>query len=1461
MFVAPSVSDLQEALPQFEILEILGQGGMGAVYKALQPRLNRHVAIKLLPPLLGPDEHNYTARFEGEAQAMARMNHPNIVTVHDFGETDGGLHYIVMEAVDGSDLHSLIHGAELKKEHVLSWIPQICSALQYAHEHGLVHRDIKPANILISKDGEAKVVDFGLAKLVDHKAKKITQLTRPDVAMGTADYAAPEAMEPGAEVDNRADIYSLGVLFYEMLTGKVPRGAWKPPSKLNKDVDSRFDAIIVKAMQPNADDRYQSVAQISQALAEIQRSPQVAVSGAKKLAMGVQPTIAVVHGPKTSQPIPPERSGSSMGAWIAISVAIVGVLVGGFLVLGGSGDDDRRGQVRDKGKDKGKDKGGQQLLVNKGKDKGKGKGKGTEPRPPKVKPATPPPDPLKEQPLPATAVPDPLPDGFANAFADLNVKRAGYVGAWRLQRKMVECRAEGGQYPQLEIPTELSKVYQINAAFHRSSGDGDIVIVVPVGEGRYAPIHYCAFNGQFAGIAGIDRRPLNNAGNPTRQPSSIENGRVQRTKIYVQTAGEGVTIGVDLDGKKLFDWSGQLQQLPADDTWKPRDPSKILVGATDAATFLNVHVDPGEGAPTSPAPPVDSLKSIGGEWVNLLQDLDIELATIAGEWVLASDTLRRGEADIRYTRLEFPQQPGPNYDLEFTLQIRRRVEDVQVNLPIGNQVGAFHLAAYGEFTGLAPIERLDLRSPQNPTRQPAPIEVGETHQVSIQVRKKGEEATIRATVDGIQTLDWTGQSSQLGPNPNWEPRNPKLVSFGSVVPAVFSNVRMRSDAPPGPAPIPSDWENLLTNFDVKTAAVAGAWSVDGETLVRETSQEDYPRVEFPRIPGADYDLAFTVKLTESLQNVAIKLPVAGEIGVLHLAGSSTFVSAIAPLDGLLLSGNANPTILPTKLQNGQNHRVSIQVRASGDPITIQASIDGAPIVDWAGSASSLGAHVDWASRDDNLIAIGASAPSVFSKLQLRSGPPRQPTELELKLIEIAESHEARISADTADAFTAAVATLNQSYRGALEKILAGTDANAVTYARSELVRIEQNRPIEADDPADMPASVTMLRAVYRREIAKRELARDVKALPIIREQLLATEALKTDRGPAEVKRIQVSAVEPLLIRISEIEKNAAIAGMTISQAPTTATPPQATSALKRLTIPLPMPEKTGAVVAWDRTDANRREGMGRVPGGLSQKAIAIGGNAELAAAIKENGRVEVWGTYEYGIPEQDIKSLDDAVRVEVGSSSSMLHISTLDREGNVRIVSSGWTDATTFEAQAHSLKRVVDIVTNAGGGLALHDDGKVSVWGDWIMPTSPLEKAVKLYRAPFLDLALLEDGSVVAWNENSSSFPAAAGKIRDIALGSQSDQIGGVLTLVDGSYQAFGAFAPWQADLTTLADSSQIRKVVGGYYAFAVEIGTGLDYEWRFFGQGIEKELSADEARGCSNLVIGREYIVGFRPS
>ncbi len=268
-FVPPTPAELAPHFPDLEILELVGRGGMGVVYKARQKRLDRLVALKILAPKIGQDPA-FAERFAREARAMAMLSHPHVVAVHDFGQTDG-LYYFLMEFVDGVNLRRLLDTGKLVPEEALAIVPQICEALQYAHDHGVVHRDIKPENLLLDKEGRVKIADFGIAKLVGKETKDLT-LTGAGQIMGTLQYMAPEQIEHPLQVDHRADIYSLGVVFYQMLTGELPIGRFSPPSK-KVQIDVRLDEVVLRALEKEPERRYQQASEIKTQVESIVTSP------------------------------------------------------------------------------------------------------------------------------------------------------------------------------------------------------------------------------------------------------------------------------------------------------------------------------------------------------------------------------------------------------------------------------------------------------------------------------------------------------------------------------------------------------------------------------------------------------------------------------------------------------------------------------------------------------------------------------------------------------------------------------------------------------------------------------------------------------------------------------------------------------------------------------------------------------------------------------------------------------------------------------------------------------------------------------------------------------------------------------------------------------------------------------------------------------------------------------------
>jgi hypothetical protein len=359
-FIPPTVEELAVKFPQLEIIELIGQGGMGAVYKARQKELDRIVALKILPPDIGQDTA-FAERFTREAKALAKLNHPGIVTLYEFGRADlpvspnlgtaqqhsspDQLYYFLMEFVDGVNLRQLLHNGRISAREALAIVPQICDALQFAHDQGIVHRDIKPENILLDRRGRVKVADFGLAKIIEPGRADLPvspeigaeQQHAPTGVMGTPQYMSPEQIQAPGDVDHRADIYALGVVFYQMLTGELPGKKIEPPSK-KVSIDVRLDEIVLRALEKKPERRYQQAIILKtqvETIAQTEKSEignrksemptrfsGTAIAGAVCLAVSILPLIwfvtAIRQMTQTAVPMTHDTS------WLNILMSIAG---------------------------------------------------------------------------------------------------------------------------------------------------------------------------------------------------------------------------------------------------------------------------------------------------------------------------------------------------------------------------------------------------------------------------------------------------------------------------------------------------------------------------------------------------------------------------------------------------------------------------------------------------------------------------------------------------------------------------------------------------------------------------------------------------------------------------------------------------------------------------------------------------------------------------------------------------------------------------------------------------------------------------------------------------------------------------------------------------------------------------------------------------------------------------------
>ena len=753
----PTPQHLQEMLPAYEVLSIIGQGGMGAVYKGRQKSLDRIIAIKILPPEAGAGDMQFIERFRNEARTMAKMNHPAIVHVYDFGETCEGQFYIVMEFIDGTDVAKMIQSqGKLPENYALSITAHVCDALGYAHTHGVVHRDIKPANILINMEGQVKVADFGLAKATDPKAMGLTQT---NMTMGTPDFVSPEALTPGVPLDGRADLYAVGVMLYNMLTGSIPRGAFRMPS-ITLQTDARFDKIILKAMEMDRENRYQTALDLRRDLDVILTTP-AAKSGGQTLPaqqaaqpqkpMGKSPSApqqrpaagAATPGrtaPAASKPAdgkpsaipataPAKKSNAVMIYGIAAAVVVAG---GAFMFAGG-----------------GKKPAPTPKAVAE---------KKSEPKKPESKPATPPPAAAKPKPPETKPAPAPASldsgkemwvDGLAQWFSGTKSNEAFRQADGALKASPAGFRLE--PLPP-SSPLFRDQAVRVRARFSAWPNDVDLRLYVRRVTGAEKKDYFLtpqASKQQL--ILSYDDSGSGKYGQPfVYFPLAADFDPKAVHTLELRVVGDLLTASVD--GKKV----GEKRDGKFADGHPGISAKNVVI-----ESFEYANLDPGSSAP--PAPIASAAVDARDGWQDALALVNLSRDDPKGEWKSDGHSLKMLSGSINFCPI--PIQPPQSYDLRVRMRREGKPSPVSIGFSKEGHSGFFTLDTHpikpeGPLTaGLELLKGKYVNESGKAVERSEWLSDGRLHEIILRVRDEG----LAVSLDGQEIYRWRGNWADVTP--------------------------------------------------------------------------------------------------------------------------------------------------------------------------------------------------------------------------------------------------------------------------------------------------------------------------------------------------------------------------------------------------------------------------------------------------------------------------------------------------------------------------------------------------------------------------------------------------------------------------------------------------------------------------------------------------------------------------
>jgi hypothetical protein len=1099
----PTLEDMQAMLPQYEFISLLGRGGMGAVYKAVQVSLDRPVAIKVLPgDLIDDTDAQFAERFKNEARTMAKLSHPSIVDVYQFGETQTGLLYIVMEFIDGTDVAKMIISqGKLPEDYALSITAHVCDALNYAHRNGIIHRDIKPANILINMEGAVKVADFGLAKASDPGQSGIT---KTNMAMGTPDFVAPEALIPGIPLDGRADLYAIGVMLYQMLTGEIPRGIWTLPGK-RLGTDPRFDTIISKAMQTDREVRYQTAAEIRQELDVILTTPRsvliqqqqaAAEAAARATQAQRQADVARKSQPQRRMPQqsdhhhtpPPEPKKSGMGMMIGLLASLAIVAVGAF------------------------------IAFNK-------------PTPPARVDAASTDEatwvdmiPLLKSPL--TVI------GLPNRDSD---------GAWSLASSAVSVKG-AGPHVAVSLPVDMPASYDLTLKMTTEGlGISHMGVLFPVA-GRMIKLNTIQrHDGSTDGITTIVK-VAKGTPNPEYfniKPSFLQANEERLVEIAVRAGGDQASLSVKADGQSVFEWSGPQDKLMDDGEHSPNSPrGKVALTASMSAnaTWREVRYRPVTGAAAAPIAATPLAASMAPEpTMSVSAPAPMASLPATGWQSLPSDAVQ-ADGWGKLTKATFA--PGNPPDIALRARLRFAPNSAGISAQSTNAVGSYRAEINGKGEAVmlhrdSPVAaerkllaQATLSTPLTPGQEYvlAVASVGDTVSVHVDGRPLLSERLpklpgsvvlwTRSPVD-VRDIQWLALTPAATPTPVMPSTSANSISQLAGLDTAKNTISGEAD--------------LIALADVSKDAVGGIWRREGTDLLVEPDPAADPKVAVRfafmlpvRVKGS-YQMEVEFTKHGPAGTVTLLLPLAADRSVAaHLQEFTPFAGLVF-VRGTTTKDADNPTRTPHQLENGRRYRAKAQVLLNGDQADIAVTFEDKPLFQFQGPITELDSR-NFALEDHARPGMKSIDPVTWHRIRIKpldggilspvragDAPGGAQTQADPYLAKLESGFQTRYQADAQKPFETALAALNQSYvANGIARARAAAKAKGslveVTALDAEKTAIESGAGVPAKDAADTPEPLKTLRGTYRAALAKLEASRVNTAAPLYNLYLKALDA-------------------------------------------------------------------------------------------------------------------------------------------------------------------------------------------------------------------------------------------------------------------------------------------------------------------------------------------------------------------